>query len=726
VLNRLTKSAKYLLPGVAVFYLLMPGLALAKGETYEWQDATRQAIIGRGGQYTQDTVFRLSDPNKVLFSAGVQSFGCTPAGQSTISFDPKLEISITPSDYQANAAQTSGKLSFEAPPNTCSLDFDPVVIIVDPGAPGAAGSSGETCQAGDLTWIVCGIFKYLTSSIEWIEDKVIAPFLRIEPLTTDLSNNPQYAIWKQVRNIANIGFALVFLIIIFANTLSIKLDYYTIKKMIPRLVAATILVQFSYLLVGLAIDVTNVMGAGLHDLMLAGIKGQPEVQITTLVGGAGLAAGLAIAFAAAGSILTGGIFIVAITAFFAMLAIFLTLVFRQVLVTFLLIISPLAFVAWVLPNTDNFFRIWSRTLIRTLMMYPMIVALFAAGRIFSAAAAAAGSGGAASNDMRSLLGVVANIAPLILIPATFKAAGGAIVAGAASIQRLAGGSRGMFEKGGSYDRLNKWAENRRINLAAGQGVNMFGAQVGKNRFPGAQFGRGLYSGYGRTANVKARAEFVKNRAQWSKRLDEEGMTYEGYEVLSKGEDWYKDRKKSLQTKVSTTTNAEERQSLIMASDQLDLGYAEAKRYLRVNAARAAATKKRSDMGVIDDTDRESLRNYTKTMPADLGNLVASQVWYDAKEGARKGSVHMAYTKLDGTRDDVELKKYVKKQNQGTWAGYSADAYETFKKNGLLDEMAHDPSGLRILRGLVGHGGQQTGAEQQKHIREVLTKLGIPH
>lgn len=713
MINIFIAKIKYFLPVLVAIAAFLPTIALAKGETYEWQDSTRQAIVGRGGNFSVDTVFRLTDPTKVAFSPGIQSFGCEPAGKPRVDFDPKLQITMEPVDYNAKAAQTPGKLTYETPPD-CRLEFDPAVTVVEPGASKVAATSAETCQAGDLSWIICGVYKYLSSSIEWIENKVIAPFLRIEPLTTNLANNPQYTIWRQVRNIANIGFALVFLVIIFANTLSLKLDYYTIKKMIPRLVAATILVQFSYLLVGLAIDVTNVMGAGLHDLMLAGIKDHPEVQVTTLVGGAGLAAGLAVAFAAAGSILTGGILIVAITAFFAMLAIFMTLVFRQVLVTFLLIISPLAFVAWVLPNTDNIFRLWSRTLIRTLMMYPMIVALFAAGKIFSAAAAAAGSGGAASSDMQSLLGVIANIAPLILIPATFKAAGGAFIAGAATIQRLAGGSRGMFEKGGAYERLRNRTEQRKIELAAGQKVRGFGLITGNRAAVHLARGPLNPSGYGSGANVRAMAQFSKDRAGWTKRLDEEDMTYEGYEVLSRGLEFGEDARRKALNSGDTAKAARYR-------DGLD----QAKRYINVTPARAAAAMKLSDMGVITDNDRANLLRYTA--PTAAGHLVASQVWGRAKEGARKSNVHLAYTDVEGNLDKVGLEKFVTSKTSNVWQEYSTDAYKRMYDEGILQNVASDRAGRFLLRNLMSdRGGPTTGAQQQQIIRQALDDTAAEH
>lgn len=294
-----------------------------------------------------------------------------------------------------------------------------------------ASASGAECDArGGFAWLFCGIMEWIVDTVESIEKKIIEPFLKVDPLLFRQENNPTYAVWQQVRNLANIFFVLAFFFIIFANTLSFNIDAYTIKKMLPRLVAAAVLVQISYFLAAFAIDFFNVLGAGVGDLLLQPLKALDLPQIgnsdfTTLASFAGL--GLAL-----GSIIliSGEVFLIAIGALLVILGVFITLVFRQVLITLLIIMGPMAFAMWILPNTEGFFKLWYRSFLKALLMYPLIMILFAAGKIFAAATLVGSSGGLASGEFRVWISIVANIIPLALIPATFKFAGGAMTTAA--------------------------------------------------------------------------------------------------------------------------------------------------------------------------------------------------------------------------------------------------------------------------------------------------------
>ncbi|HVE80558.1 MAG TPA: hypothetical protein VNA68_00210, partial [Candidatus Dormibacteraeota bacterium] len=244
----------------------------------------------------------------------------------------------------------------------------------------AASASPTTGSGGDdegcgtaFDWIVCKIIRGVADTVEFVEDRFIQPFLDFKPLSTSVDSNPMYKVWQVMRNLANALFIIIFLVFIFANTLSINLDAYTVKKMLPKLVAAAILVQLSYLLASLAIDITNIFGRGLfilgNDIIppYSSPDGSGEVR-GGLLGLTGLAVGAAnLAFGA----VTGSIFVVMIGAFFGIMAVFLTLMFRQILITVLIIAAPIAFALWVLPNTENLFRKWLDMFIKVLAMYPL-------------------------------------------------------------------------------------------------------------------------------------------------------------------------------------------------------------------------------------------------------------------------------------------------------------------------------------------------------------------
>src|SRR5262249_41408217 len=50
---------------------------------------------------------------------------------------------------------------------------------------------------------------------------------------------------------------------------------------------------------------------------------------------------------------------------------------------FCVILAPLALVAWILPGTKKYWDIWQETFSKLLLMFPIVVAVLAAGRIFA-------------------------------------------------------------------------------------------------------------------------------------------------------------------------------------------------------------------------------------------------------------------------------------------------------------------------------------------------------
>jgi hypothetical protein len=682
-----------------VISLLLPAAAFARGEKYTWVD--QNTIRAEGGIYPTAANFIKLDRDD---ASTVPKIECS--GTRTL---PRIEVNK--SDYPGTG-DVDGTLVPDADTAACGDPTTSIRIIRSATAtPGAANDATDRpslegeCDAGPLSWFLCSVFRWMIDGIEKIETGLILPFLKLEPLSTDTSNST-YQIWRQFRLLSNVAFVIVFLFIIFTNITSLWVDYYTVKKTLPRLVVAAVMVQFSYWIVGFAIDATNAVGAGIGEIVLSPLRGQAQFEITALTGTLGIVGLLMAAFAAGGAILSGGIFIVALGAFFAVIAVFFTLVLRQVLVTLLLILAPLAFVAWILPNTEGWFKRWYRTLTQVLIMYPLIVLLLASGRIFGAAAVAAEGGGAGSNELRSIVSLVANVVPLFLIPATFKFAGDILQGLVRLVDVLDDLGKTRTEKTGAYDRYKKRVDQRRIELASGQGVKIFPGvkPVGKNRFA-AQFGRGLHSGYGTTGNVRAMADFARDRAEWSKRLDEENFTFEAFEVLSRGTGWG-------QNKVATTTDAATRERYRQA-------IARAKTYENINPARAAAALWLGDKGAIGDADRAAIFNYTQ--PTEAGKLIRQQVWGQAKEGARKSSVHLAYTDINtGHVDRNGLRDYVVTQNLGTWANYSKAAYKVMDSERILDEMATQSYQQRqLLVNLLGPRG--AAPEQQAIIREVLSR-----
>lgn len=318
---------------------------------------------------------------------------------------------------------------------------------------------GTTCKKQPLSWLICSIINLLVDGIRSIE-QIILSLLYNTPLTVGTAGNADnviYKLWENIRNISNALLVLVFLVMILGNSISIGIDAYTIKRTLPRLVIAAILMQFSFALCGLLIEFTNIIGVGIIEL---GNRVTTGVSFGTLGGtgqavtGVGLAASAVAIVALAAS---GAGLIMLLAGIIAAVGTLITLGLRQLLILMLVVASPLAILAWILPNTENLFKTWIKNFTRTLFMFPLIAALFVVAGIGTKLAM---SQGGIVND---ILAFVLIIAPMFAVPFTFKWAGGIMSAGAGAISGFAAGKASQL-KGSNYAK-NLKESRREANLA---------------------------------------------------------------------------------------------------------------------------------------------------------------------------------------------------------------------------------------------------------------------
>jgi hypothetical protein len=289
------------------------------------------------------------------------------------------------------------------------------------GQGSAATGNDATCSAGSLSWLICPIVSVGEAAIVKLESFIQA-LLQTTPL---LTNSPTYTAWVSFRNLADIMFVLVFFAMIFGNALGV--DSYTVKKVLPKLVAASVLVQFSFFLMQVGVDISNVLGSGIAGLF-PHIFNTGSTPNTTgqLVGGGleigGMAALTTIGALAAPEVagaLVVPVLLTLLAGVMGIIATFITLEARQILIEVLTLLSPVAFAAWILPNTARLFKLWWSNILKLLLMYPLIMLLIAAGNLVSAIPADLGD-----NTIKQLLTAFIPIIVFFMIPATFKMSGG--------------------------------------------------------------------------------------------------------------------------------------------------------------------------------------------------------------------------------------------------------------------------------------------------------------
>lgn len=271
------------------------------------------------------------------------------------------------------------------------------------------GANGEMAacfqNAGALGWMICPLIYTLRDAAQGIFSGFIEPLLRVhDSIIGELSKNDNtstmYQAWSFFRNIGNILFVIALLFVIFSQVTGIGIDNYGIKRILPKLIVTAIIVNFSYIICGLLVDLSNIIGNSIKNIFesvqfTAGDKPSdglgPVGIITFLVaaisGGAAAVAGVTVA----GSIIGGGGLLTilvpiltflasaVIAGFFAMLM----LGVRQALVIIMIVISPVAFVLYAIPNTNPIFKKWFTLFRGLLMLYPVYCFMVGAGYMAS-------------------------------------------------------------------------------------------------------------------------------------------------------------------------------------------------------------------------------------------------------------------------------------------------------------------------------------------------------
>lgn len=191
--------------------------------------------------------------------------------------------------------------------------------------------------------------------------------------------------WEKFRDLANVIFVIGFLIIVYSQITSAGLSNYGIKRLLPKLIVVAILVNTSYFVCQLAVDISNYLGYALAQFFGQALLPRVEdgqlvnnPQVNGAVGvlvAAVLAAGLILYLTVSMSVL--------VPAVFALVMVVIILIARQALIVLLIVVSPIAFAAYLLPNTERFLKSWWKMFYSLLMVFPIVGLIFGASKLVS-------------------------------------------------------------------------------------------------------------------------------------------------------------------------------------------------------------------------------------------------------------------------------------------------------------------------------------------------------
>lgn len=507
-----------LLVGSVGFSLLSSPNTYALGESYKWIDAT--TIEGSGGSFggsiVKDgpggpsrpvpvgTVRFVRDGTTKTFKApttGIYTGNAGGGSGLSISTQCMLQLSITITAINAGSIATNepGKQQCSNTGLTKALtisDTDkgpkadsigvPAVTTTGPGAATGetADDSASTCKVDGIGWIICPVVRVMAGLVDG-SYAFVSSLLTVQPIMVDDSKGADksvYLAWSAMRNIANVAFVIAFLIIIISQLTSVGLNNYGIKKMLPRLIVAAILVNSSFWLCAIAVDISNILGSSMNSFM----KSMPELGSANTTkftyddgqtgqGWAGIAGGVLATTAIVGGVLyatLSALLPALLAALVAIVTVFIVLTIRQALIILLIVISPLAFVAYLLPNTESLFKKWLGLFKTLLLMYPIIAVIFGASALASEIVMTGADG--PYKVAIQIMGALISIIPLALTPVVMKTAGGLL-------NRIGGVVNNPNK--GPIDKLRKKAEgyrDYRQDLARGNRLSRGSEVLGKS------------------------------------------------------------------------------------------------------------------------------------------------------------------------------------------------------------------------------------------------------
>jgi len=231
--------------------------------------------------------------------------------------------------------------------------------------------------------------------------------------------------WAVIRDVMNMAF--IFILLYISITTILRIGGNT-RDWIVRLIIAGLLINFSLFFTRVVIDASNILAnefyKGITTSGAGGIAGafMEPLRLTTLydvsAGPTGTVASTD--FGDTGKLLVVGVAgsaFLLITAF-TFFAGALLLIIRLVMLILLMVLSPLPFVAWIVPGTAKYAKQWWDTLLNQAFFAPLFIAmLFIVVKILNASSGALvpGSGESLSGAIFGDAGAIGTVLNFVII-----------------------------------------------------------------------------------------------------------------------------------------------------------------------------------------------------------------------------------------------------------------------------------------------------------------------
>ena len=320
--------------------------------------------------------------------------------------------------------------------------------------------------ANAIAWAINGLGYIIATVVS----QLIGLFAGIAAFTIDMNRDIISSVfvsdgWTITRDIANLGFVLVAIIIAIATIA--RYQQYTAKSLLVRLIAAAILVNFSLVLAGFVLDFSQVVTdfflsrimSGDTDGLARALTGAfaPQKYLTTPAADfeSQVAGGFSIVL---GAIVNLGASIVFLTiTLITIAALGIMFVVRYLWITFLLVIAPITWLFYVVPSLSGEFKRWWSNFIKWTFFAPAVSFFLYLSLVMAGTLTAEQSVSAAVPQ--SLVDVLKNGLNAIVLAGLML--GGIIVAQSMGIAGASGAMKVVQGIGtGARNGIQKWAGNK--------------------------------------------------------------------------------------------------------------------------------------------------------------------------------------------------------------------------------------------------------------------------
>ena len=347
---------------------------------------------------------------------------------------------------------------------------------------GTADEKQSYCQenGGFLSWMLCpaiadgaatagGLLGFITS-LTTVHTSIIEQFSK--------QDSSIYKAWSAFRNIANIGFVIMLLVVVFSQVTNIGISNYSIKKILPKLIITAILVNFSYLIMGVLIDLSQIAGNGIGALIRSvaadGMDADASTRASAVIsaiagsvtGTAGGLAGIGVATGAlAGPAIILPVVMFIVTTLISVFFGFIMLTIRQAAIIMVVVLAPLMMVLYALPNTAAITKKYLSIVKSLLMLYPMFIFATSAGALASSIII-----GTSTDILMMIVGGLLNVLPYFAIPSMTSKSLAGLGAITGAFDKMRGGALKGASMAGGAIASSEFYRNAKNNFAADREV----------------------------------------------------------------------------------------------------------------------------------------------------------------------------------------------------------------------------------------------------------------